>query len=169
MQVSVEEYLSTSYPDLDREYRDGQVVERSLPDYFHSRTQMLLGVFFEALRKRYSFLACPELRLKVRTGLYLIPDVCVFQGPPHPIGARVPDEPPFIAVEILSHDDRINEVEEKLATFKAWGVKHVWLVNPYTQRLFVYEGALIETPVLSIPEFGLELTPADIFDSLEQN
>ena len=40
--ISVDEYLHTSFPDLDREYRDGEVVERSLPDYLHGRTQALL-------------------------------------------------------------------------------------------------------------------------------
>lgn len=33
--VSVDEYLHTSFPDLDREYRDGELVERTLPDYLH--------------------------------------------------------------------------------------------------------------------------------------
>ena len=31
--ISVDEYLHTSFPDLDREYRDGELVERSVPDY----------------------------------------------------------------------------------------------------------------------------------------
>ena len=31
--ILIEEYLHTSFPDLDREYRDGEVVERSQPDY----------------------------------------------------------------------------------------------------------------------------------------
>lgn len=44
--IPVAEYLHTSFPNLDREYRDGEIVERSLPDYLHARTQMLLGVFF---------------------------------------------------------------------------------------------------------------------------
>jgi Uma2 family endonuclease len=35
--LSVEEYLHTSFPDLDREYRDGELVERSLPDYLHGK------------------------------------------------------------------------------------------------------------------------------------
>jgi len=47
--ISVDEYLHTSFPDLDREYRDGELVERSVPDYLHGRTQALLLVFFEAL------------------------------------------------------------------------------------------------------------------------
>jgi Uma2 family endonuclease len=44
--VSVEEYLHTSFPDLDREYEDGELVERSLPDYLHGKVQALLvGIF----------------------------------------------------------------------------------------------------------------------------
>ena len=31
--LPVEEYLRTSFPDLDKEYQDGELVERSLPDY----------------------------------------------------------------------------------------------------------------------------------------
>ena len=76
--VSIAEYLHTTFPDLDREYRDGELVERSWPDYLHSRTQALLVFFFEALRKRFPIYACPELRVKPREGLFLIPDVCAF-------------------------------------------------------------------------------------------
>jgi hypothetical protein len=48
--LSVDQYLHTSFPDLDREYRDGQVVERSLPTFLHGKTQIHLGVYFAALR-----------------------------------------------------------------------------------------------------------------------
>jgi len=34
--LSAEEYLRTTFADLDREYRDGELVERSLPDYLHT-------------------------------------------------------------------------------------------------------------------------------------
>ena len=162
--VSVEEYLSTSYPDLDREYRDGQIVERSLPDYLHSRTQTLLGVFFEALRKKLSLYPCSELRLKLREGLYLIPDVCVFRGALQPIARLVPAHPPFVVIEVFSPDDQMNEVLDKLETFRAWGVPHVWLVNPYSRRMFVYQAGLAEAPVLAIPELGVEIGPGDIFE-----
>jgi hypothetical protein len=30
--IAVEQYLHSSFPGLDREYRDGEIVERSLPD-----------------------------------------------------------------------------------------------------------------------------------------
>jgi hypothetical protein len=37
--VSVEEYLHTSFPGLDREYRNGDLIDRSLPDYLHGKSK----------------------------------------------------------------------------------------------------------------------------------
>src|SRR5580692_657535 len=109
--ISVEEYLHTSFPDLDCEYRDGEVLERTTPDYLHGRTQLLLGMFFEALRKGLSTYPCVETRMKLREGLYRIPDVAVF-WPSQP--ASVPDSRPLIAIEVLSPEDRQTAVREKL-------------------------------------------------------
>jgi hypothetical protein len=82
--LSVGQYLATSFPDLDKEYRDGDRGERSLHDNLHSKTQTSLIGFFFVLQKALSLFIRPELRLKIRPTLYLIPDVCVF----HPIAPR---------------------------------------------------------------------------------
>jgi len=160
--ISAEQYLRTSFPDLDKEYRDGEIVERSLPDYLHAKTQGLLVAFFAALRKRLPVFVCPELRLRVRQGLYLIPDVSVFyQDEPQ---QRVPETPPLLAIEILSSDDRLTKVREKLEEYRTWGVPHVWLVDPYAKRMYTCDAGLNEVPSLRIPELGIEVTPADIFE-----
>jgi len=39
MLVSVDEYLHTSFPDGDREYVDGRIVERNLGEVDHSDVQ----------------------------------------------------------------------------------------------------------------------------------
>jgi Uma2 family endonuclease len=161
--ASVEEYLRTSYPDLDREFRDGEILERSLPDYFHSRTQALIVAFFEALRQKQSVFTCPELRVKLRDGLVLIPDVSVYW--PEAPGARVPDLPPLIAIEILSPDDRLTVVREKLEEYRGWGVKHVWLVDPHSRRMYTCEAGLVEVTSLAVSELGSELTAAHIFEA----
>ena len=159
--LTVEEYLRTSFPDLDKEYRDGDVEERSMPDYLHSKTQGLLIAFLLALRGTLKLFVCPELRMKLGTGRYLIPDVAVFY-PDEPT-VQVPDTPPLIAIEILSEDDRMNAVREKLQEYKAWGVPHVWLVDPYSKRLYSCNGALQEVLTLTVPEMCSEMKPADIF------
>jgi hypothetical protein len=58
--LSVEEYLRTSFPDLDKEYRDGKLVERTFPDFLHGRTQLLVGAFFLASAKSLSLWPCSK-------------------------------------------------------------------------------------------------------------
>jgi Uma2 family endonuclease len=160
--MPVDRYLNASFPDLDQEFRDGELVERSLPDYLHSRAQALLIVFFEALRKRLSVYSCPELRLKLREGLYLIPDVSVFC--PAPPSEGIPSTPPLVVIEVLSPDDRLAIVREKLEEYRAWGVKHVWLVDPHSRRMYSCEVGLSEVATLSVPELEIELRPEEIFE-----
>ena len=159
--VAVEEYLHTSFRSLDCEYRDGEVVKRTRPDYLHGKTQLLLAAFFAALRKRLPIFPCTETRMKLRTGRYVIPDVAVF-WPEEPQG--VPETPPLVAIEILSPDDRLTEIREKLEEYRSWGVAHVWLVDPHSRRMYMLEAGLLETRLLAIPELGVEVTAADIFN-----
>jgi Uma2 family endonuclease len=159
--ISVEQYLHTSFPDLDREYRDGELVERTLPDYLHGKTQALLVAFFAALRKTLPMFVCVETRMKIRTGLYSIPDVAVFY-PTEP--GRVPETPPLVAIEVLSLDDRLTAVREKLDEYRRWGVPHVWLVDPHSRRLYTCDAGLTEVSSLRIPELDIELRPEDIFE-----
>jgi Uma2 family endonuclease len=70
MGVSAEEYLHSTFPGVDREYRDGTLVERSTPDYLHGKTQALLIALFMALRKRLSLYPCAETRMMLRAGRF---------------------------------------------------------------------------------------------------
>ncbi len=159
--LPVEEYLRTSFPDLDKEYRDGELVERSLPDYLHSKTQGLLILLLGALRKAFPVFVCPELRVRVRPGLIRIPDVSVYY--PNEPQERVPTTPPFVAIEILSPDDPMTNVRNKLAEYRAWGDTHVWLVDPHSKRMYTWNAGLVEVSALQIPELSFDLTPTGIF------
>jgi Uma2 family endonuclease len=159
--ISEEEYLHTSFPGVDCEYRDGELVERTLPDTFHAETQLALGSFFRSFRKELSLFAYIEARMKLRDGVYLIPDVSVF-WPSRP--GLVPDLPPLVAIEVLSPDDRMSVVREKLQEYRAWGVGHVWLVDPHSRRLYTCDTGLTEVTSFFVPELNLTLGPEQIFD-----
>jgi Uma2 family endonuclease len=158
--MSVEEYLHTAFPDLDKEYRDGELMERSMPDYLHGKTQALVVAFFLARSDQFSLYPCVETRVRIRHGRYLTPDVAVFY-PVEPSG--VPETPPLVAIEVLSPDDRMSEVREKLEEYRTWGVPHVWLIDPRLRRFYMCDAGLIEQSTLRIPEMGIELTGEDIF------
>ena len=157
----VADYLRATFPGLDKEYWEGELVERSLPDWLHGRTQLLIGAFFLALGKTLSLWPSVETRVRIREGVFLIPDVAVFQGAKPEL---VPETPPLVAIEVLSPDDKLAKVRENLEEYRAWGVPHVWLVDPHSKRLYTCDPGLTEVTTLRIPTLGVELTPADIFE-----
>lgn len=156
----IEEYLVTSFASPDPEYKDGALVERSLPDYLHGKIQLLLGAFFLALRGRYPVFPSVETRMRLRPGLVLIPDIAVFY-PEEP--ALLPEAPPLIVIEVLSVDDRMGEVRAKLSDYRNWGVNHVWLVDPHSQRFYTCDDVLREVSTLIAPELNTEITRQTLF------
>jgi Uma2 family endonuclease len=125
--VSVREYLRTSYSP-DCEYVDGRIVERNVGEKGHSILQMYLGFLFMLNRAAWGIEVYPELRTKLATRLYRIPDVLVTRT-----GVKfehVLDSPPLIAIEILSPDDRWSNLQEKIDEYLAYGVEHIWVFDP---------------------------------------
>lgn len=160
--VSIEDYLRTSFEGLDREYVDGEIVERTLPDFLHSTTQWRLSGLIWELSKTLPFHGCTELRSRVAASRVRIPDVSIYVGlkPTE----KVPTKSPLVAIEILSPDDRYSELMRKFEEYSAWGVRHIWLVDPESRKLKVYsDGALSEVSALAIPEFDVQLTASQIF------
>jgi Uma2 family endonuclease len=160
IKVPLEEYLRTSY-EPDREFLDGEVVERSLGGYPHSRVQGQLLLAFDKLSPSSPLQSCPELRVQVAKNRYRVIDLAVYREAP---GERFPTKPPFIAVEILSPTDPTADTLQKLEEYSAWGVTHIWLIDPESRRLFVYEqSALKNVEKFPVPELGAEISPATIF------
>ena len=159
--MSVEEYLHTTFDGADREYLDGEVVERNMGNKSHGRTQARLIRQLGAYEERTGLYVIPEVRHRVRETRYRIPDVAVFEGEPE---GEVPSTPPLIAIEILSPDDRIGYIVPKLEEYRQWGVRHIWLADPEDRKLFTYgETGLHEVTELRLPEYEIALTRADIF------
>ncbi|MGH9627150.1 MAG: Uma2 family endonuclease, partial [Bryobacteraceae bacterium] len=134
--VSVEEYLHTSYDDGDREYVDGRVIERNLGEKDHSRTQRKLILYFggqEATLKTYAF---PEQRIQVKPARFRVPDVCVYLG--QEPREQVFRTPLFLAIEILSPEDRAADLQEKIDDYLAFGVPCVWVIDPRRHRAWTH-------------------------------
>src|SRR5580692_9511648 len=158
--VSVEEYLNTSYsPDM--EYVDGVLVEINVGDLIHSLVQSNLVYF---LRLKYPKVkVMPEVRSRTSKTRYRLPDVAVTLRMPE---GRFITEAPFIAIEILSEEDRVSRLMEKLKEYAAMGVPNIWVFDPRLKQMFVFHGNSlqeIEGDTISTGEPRLELTRAEIF------
>jgi len=131
--VPVETYLRTSY-DPDMEYVDGELVERHVGERKHSRLQALIASLLTAREVQGRFHVYIEQRIRVSArGRYRIPDVCLMALPYQ--AEPVFTQPPYLAIEILSPDDRPADVLEKVADYLKFGVPHVWIPDPYRRRL----------------------------------
>jgi Uma2 family endonuclease len=70
--------------------------------------------------------------------------------------------PPFLCVEILSPEDRMTRVKERIDDYLTMGVSYVWVLDPTDQQVYVATPAaglhefkgdvlLTENPVLELP------------------
>jgi hypothetical protein len=93
----VDEYLNTSYrPDCD--YLEGELLERNVGEYDHSRLQISLASYLRAREKQFGILALTEQRVQVNANRFRVPDITVLLGPP-PAG-QIVAEPPFLRVPL---------------------------------------------------------------------
>lgn len=156
--VSVGEYLHTVYrPDCD--YVDGILVERNVGEKDHGKLQREILVYLHERRKLWNIFVIPELRVQVSPTRYRVPDICVGVGPE-------PDEqiftkPPFLCIEVLSPEDRMSRMQDKIDDYLTFGVAYVWVVDPQTRKAWIYtseamrevrDGVLrTEKPELTVP------------------
>jgi Uma2 family endonuclease len=159
--VSVEEYLHTVFDGPDREYLDGEIVERNMGNKSHGRTQGRFVYLLTSFEPATGIYVVPELRHQVKPSRYRIPDVAVFASEPE---SEVPDHPPLVAIEVLSPDDRIGYILPKLDEYRAWGVANIWVADPEDRKFLVYNAnGLHEVEQLELPQYGIVLTKDQIF------
>jgi Uma2 family endonuclease len=165
--VPVEEYLSTTYHP-DKEYVDGQLLERHVGEHYHSLLQGLIATELNARRRQRRFRVFPEQRVRVNDEpRYRIPDICV-KALPYKVTPIL--ERPDLAIEIVSPDDEPGEMLAKIADYVAAGIPYIWLVDPYKRTLTEVVHGVIRRPattVLSTPLVG-EIDFALLFQELDE-
>ena len=161
--IGVEEYLDLVFDDRpEPDYVDGEVVERALPTPVHSQIQGLLILLSAPLLTRFRLVLLPELRVRVEPRRFRVVDLAVYRDA-RPEG-HYAATPAFVAIDIVSPDDRHSELAERLEDYRRWGVPHVWLVDPQLKRVYEYtEAGLLQFPALRLPEFDFEISAQDLF------
>jgi Uma2 family endonuclease len=152
--ITAEKYLASHF-DREPEFVRGELVERSLPNKKHGRTQLRLCMLLGG-----AGYGCTEVRMKLAEDLFRIPDFAMFEHEPE---EQLPTSSPLLIIEINSPDDRLSDVERKLEEYRAWGVAHIWFVEPELKKLYVYERGLVNVQQLDLPKFDLAITPDQLF------
>jgi Uma2 family endonuclease len=165
--VSEQEYLTTSY-EPDCEYDEGVLLGRNVGEQPHSLIQTALASFLYERRRRFGIRVITGQRIRIAARKYRIPDVCVYLQPAP--RDRVPNTPPFIAIEILSPEDRMSQTRTKIDEYIAFGVAYVWLIDPEARRADVYTAlGFYEAKygVLGTEDPAIAVPLADLFQALD--
>jgi Uma2 family endonuclease len=165
--IPVEEYLRTVYrPDCD--YVDGEVLERNMGEKPHARLQTFFSRFFAQYEAEWDIETLTEQRLQINPRRYRIPDVMVIALPNSE--ERIVRTPPLLCIEILSSEDRLRKVEERLQDYAAIGVRSMWVIDPWrTASAAGSDGILREvTDRLTVEGTVISIGVPEIFAELER-
>lgn len=136
--ISLDEYLHGVW-EPDREYVNGEVVERNLGEKDHGAWQAALVALLRGWRQSAQIRVIPELRVRTMPDRYRIPDVVVLDR--NPPDEQVITHPPLLCIEILSPEDRIGRIEDKIEEYFRMGVRAVWVIDPRRNIGYQCQGA----------------------------
>ena len=116
-------------------------------------------MYFYQRRKEWNITVVPEQRVQVSATRFRVPDICILLGKTK---EQIFRTPPFLCIEILSPEDRMSRLEQRIDDYLAMGVKYVWIFDPQSKRAYTatlaeglceFKGTVLRTenPVLELP------------------
>ena len=135
--IPVAVYLQAEYePDVD--YLDGSLEERNVGERDHAAWQLAVQLWFAQHAREWNTIGLPELRIQVSATRYRVADVAILdRDAPY---EQIPKTPPLAVFEVLSPEDRLSRVRERLADYEAMGVAEIWLIDPASGGFDRWEG-----------------------------
>ncbi len=133
--MAVAEYLAKTWRP-DREYIDGEVRERNLGEFGHANLQSALDTWLRSRRRKWNVRVVVEQRVQVSATHFRVPDVAVLSAD-RPI-EQIITHPPLICIEILSSDDTLRSMRERVADYLAMGVPDIWVFDPERREVWTW-------------------------------
>jgi Uma2 family endonuclease len=164
MTTTIEQYLHTSYHP-DREFVDGMVIERNLGTRTHSRLQGALIGYLHARSKEWAVEVFPGVRVQVSPARIRVPDLSVTKL--SQIQGEIFTAPPHLCIEVLSADDTMDYILEKIDDYLHFGVPYVWIINPRLRKGYIATKAGIveaESGILTTIDPAIQVPVSELFD-----
>jgi Uma2 family endonuclease len=164
MTTSIEQYLRTSFHP-DREFVDGMVIERNLGENTHSRLQGALILSLRSRSKSCGIKVFPGVRVQVSPTRIRVPDLSVIKR--SQIQGEIFTSPPHLCIEILSKDDTVDYVQEKIDDYLRFGVSYIWIVNPSLRKGYVAtKSGMVEAEsgILATNDPDIRVPVVELFD-----
>jgi Uma2 family endonuclease len=148
---------------------DGRIEDRNGGEYDHGLLQTLLGTIFTNNRGPWGVTAVSDVRAQVKQTRFRCPDVSVlrFGAPREPILTH----PPLIAIEILSPEDRMYRIQEKIDDYLDFGIDNIWILNPATRRAWNadrFGTHVVQNGELTVPGTPIRIDLSELLAELDR-
>lgn len=165
--ISIGEYLKTSYRP-DQEMLDGQLVERNVGEYDHSNLQGALVAWMRRYQREWKIRVLPKQRIQVSSTRFRVPDLCVISRDQEL--EPVFTQPPLICIEILSKDDTLRSMQDRIDDYRAFGVPNIWVLDPVKRRAYICTHGDFREPegeALEVPFSPIRISLKELFSDLD--
>ena len=114
--------------------------------------------------------ALPEQRIQTSAERYRIADICILRSsdPRDPVVRFAP----LLCIKIVSKDDSLGELQERVNDYAGLGVKHIWAIDPWKRLGYVASTSGFQRPddgILRIDGTPIEVSLAELFAELDED
>ena len=165
--IPVSEYLATIYePDCD--YVEGELQERNVGERPHGFLQGILATVFQVNRRAWDIVSGTEIRVQTSARHFRISDVCVMRRSDP--ADNVVQTAPLICIEVLSPEDRIHRMQERIVDYLRMEVEHIWLIDPISRNAWIATSDGTHKPAnaeFTVPGTPIRISLAEVFAELD--
>ncbi len=133
----------------------------------HGLLQGVLFSIFQANRRVWNLLPVLEQRVQTSAHHYRVPDLCLVR--PADAAQQIVSSAPVLCVEVLSREDSLSSMQERVDDYQAMGVAAVWVIDPRLRVAYTVSGKGFERVASTLEIAGTEIRVelAGIFAELD--
>lgn len=138
-------------------------------EFDHANLQSELLTWLRNSAVEWGVRALAEQRVQISSARFRVPDICVLRRDLSI--EQIVRHAPLICIEVLSKDDSLHDIRERVDDYIRMGVAHVWLLDPASRKAYVCTEKGMNEPQdgeLHVPETPIRISLTDLFDRLDK-
>lgn len=145
---------------------EGRLEPGNLGEFAHSRLKGVLASELSTFADKNDVQGVLGISLLVAPNRVRVCDVALLRRETpthHPIST-----PPLLCTEVLSSEDKLDQVERVLRDYVTMGVEHIWLLDPYRRAAYNFDrnGLRPSGPELTVAGTTIQIHAQSLFDQI---
>ena len=131
-------------------------------EHDHAALQAGLILWFGQHQEEWNIEVLPEQRIQISPTRFRVPDICLVSLD-QPV-EQILTKPPLACIEILSPEDTLRRMQDRIDDYRKFGVTSIWILDPATQRGYDCQSSgWLEATEFAVPNTPIRLVLSQIF------